>query len=265
MKATKMNQLKIVIRIGVQAILLILVVQFFGLESWNRFQAKKAVITSSEQNKGRVPAPAVTVCGFDQGQNWAFKKKPPGLNEFSQDIIGHVCPNMKGDDIVKCVEEETYNLTTMVKVVTKGIQDNSSMPGSWYPELSMTGAALCHTLETDMNLGTNFTTESLRIELNKNLGYYVIIHDPDYFLINLNPGLPFKVLSILESKMTMHQLIVVKHENLDVPSKPCNPDPSYRFTGCIKEVFSREVGCRLPWDRWTGQATPVCHHLDQYR
>ena len=92
-----------------------------------------------------------------------------------------------------------------------------------------------------------------------------MIHDPNYFLINMNPGLPFQVLSILESKMTMHQLIVVRHENLDVPSKPCNPDLSYRFTGCIKEVFSREVGCRLPWDRWTGLETPVCHHLHQYR
>ena len=222
-------------------------------------------MTSSEQNKGRVPAPAVTVCGFDPKKNWAFKKKPPVVDEFSQEIIGHVCSNLKGDETVKCVEEETYNITTMVKVVTKGLQDNSSLPGPWYPELSMTGAGLCHTLETNMTLGTNFTTESLRIELNNNLSHYVMIHDPNYFLLNLNPGLPFTVLSVEESKMTMHQLIVVRHKNLDVPSKPCNPDLSYRFTGCIKEVFSREVGCRLHWDWWTGLATPVCHQLDQYR
>ena len=161
-----MNKLKTVVKLVVQAILLILVVNFFGLESWKRFQAKKAVMTSSEQNKGRVPAPAVTVCGFDPKRNWAFKKKPPVVDEFSQEIIGHVCSNLKGDEIEKCVEEETYNLTTMVKVVTKGFQENSSLPGPWYPELSMTGVGLCHTLETHMNFGTNFTTDYIRMESN---------------------------------------------------------------------------------------------------
>ena len=258
-------KVKTVVKLVVQSVLLILLVNFFGLDSWRRFHAKKAVMTSSEQDEGRVPAPAVTVCAFDPETNSAFINDHPGVDEFSQEIIGHVCPNMTGDDIVKCVEEKTYNLTTTVKAVTKGIQDNSSLPGRWYPELSMTGAGLCHTLETNLTLGTNFSTESLRIILNGNLSYYVIIHDPNYILLNMNPGLPMKLLNIDESKMTMHQLIVVRHENLDVPSKPCNPDPSYRFTGCIKEVFSREVGCRLHWDRWTGQATPVCHRLDQYR
>ena len=183
MKATKMNiKLRTVVKLVVQAILLILVVNFFGLESWKRFQAKKAVMTSSEQNKGRVPAPAVTVCGFDPKRNWAFKKKPPVVDEFSQEIIGHVCSNLKGDETLKCVEEETYNLTTMVKVVTKGFQENSSLPGPWYSELSLTGVGLCHTLETDMNFGTNVTTESIRIALNQNLSYSVMIHDPNYFL-----------------------------------------------------------------------------------
>ena len=150
-------------KVVVQAILLILVVNFFGIESWKRFQAKKAVMTSSEENKDKVPAPALTVCAFDQERNWAFRKKPPGVDELSQEIIGQVCPGMTDDEIVKCIEEETYNLTTTVKAVTKGIQDNSSLPGSWYPELSMTGAGLCHTLETNMSFGINFTTESLCI------------------------------------------------------------------------------------------------------
>ena len=94
-----------VVKVMVQTILLILVVYFFGLDAWHRFEAKKAVMTSSEKEQDRVQAPAVTVCAFGGKNNVAFKHDHPGVDELSQEVIGHVCPGMKGDEIVKCIEE----------------------------------------------------------------------------------------------------------------------------------------------------------------
>ena len=254
------------VKLVIQSVLLLIFIKYFGLTSWQRYQAERAVMTSAEEDaEGGIPSPAVTVCAFDPATNLAFRNKHPGVDGTSQEVIGHICKGTNGTEIVKCVEKEGFNLTTTVKEVTKGIKLNTSSPGQWFPEFSFTGAGLCHTLDANMTFGTNLTTESLRIELNNSLSHFLMIHDPNFFLLNLNPGLPFNFIKATHSKMTVYSLIAVKHHNIDVPSKRCNPDPSYTFTRCIKEGFSREVGCRLHWDRWTDQTTPVCHSLEQYR
>ena len=35
------------------------------------------------------------------------------------------------------------------------------------------------------------------------------------------------------------------------PGQPCNTDPQYGFTACIKKTLSDKVGCVLPWDKTT--------------
>ena len=45
----------------------------------------------------------------------------------------------------------------------------------------------------------------------------------------------------------------------------CNPEPSYSFTGCVRESLSKKIGCKLKWDSWTSEDVPRCQHLDQYR
>ena len=45
----------------------------------------------------------------------------------------------------------------------------------------------------------------------------------------------------------------------------CNPEPSYSFTGCVRESLSKMIGCKLKWDSWTSDDVPICQHLDQYR
>ena len=55
------------------------------------------------------------------------------------------------------------------------------------------------------------------------------------------------------------------HEKLNVPTKPCNRDPVYSFTGCVRKAFSSCVGCRLPWDQWTPISVTLCTTMDQFR
>merc|ERR1712130_36595 len=63
----------------------------------------------------------------------------------------------------------------------------------------------------------------------------------------------------------IQRMRVVQHNNINVPNRPCNPDPSYSFTSCVKESLSKRIGCKLKWDSWTSSDLPICQHMDQYR
>ena len=71
---------------------------------------------------------------------------------------------MNGAEIVNCVEKKTYNLTTLMKWVTQGLEKNSSLPGPWYPEFSFSSAGLLdfakHLIPTEPELqkGRNLRT-----------------------------------------------------------------------------------------------------------
>ena len=62
-----------------------------------------------------------------------------------------------------------------------------------------------------------------------------------------------------------HDITLTKHKKLNLERRPCEEDPAYSFTGCIKEKLSEKVGCRLPWDKWSQQDRAVCKSRKQIR
>ena len=257
---------KNVAKVVIQTTLLVIVFYYFGIDCWNKYMAEKTVVTVVEEDLGEIAAPSVTVCSLDAKtyMGWAdpgftFEKFP------TSEIVGEMCPNLEGDDLVDCVEKNTFNLTTIVKNAGKGLLGKNQLNDTkyWRPEFSYSSQGMCQTLETNLTLGTAMTTESLKIELNANFANYITVHDPKLYLASWNPSVPFQSMRVDGS--TVYRFNVVRHRNLDVRSKRCNPDPSYSFTSCIKKRFSSEVGCRLHWDRWTDPALPECHSLEQYR
>jgi hypothetical protein len=107
---------------------------------------------------------------------------------------------------------------------------------------------------------------ALLIKLDNETNYKVFIHDPDSFFLSMNPWNPFNIrnlLSLETKKILLYNMIVVEHHKLDRASKPCNQDPT--FTSCIKEYFSKAVGCRLPWDRWSSQGRRLCRTTQEFR
>ena len=250
----------------VQGALLIVVFCCFGLKSWHKYQDEKTLVTTAELDLGKITAPSVTVCAIDAETNLGFDNKSLKLQDFpTSEIVGTMCPDLEGDDIVKCVEENAFNLTTIVKNAGKGMMGTNDLSESrfWSPEFSYSNSGICQTLHPNMTMGTTIITDAIRIELSNTFSNWIVIHDRNLFLFNSNPSMPFKAMSINEMKM--YKFMVVRHENIDVASKHCNPDPSYIFTACIKNTISKEVGCRLHWDKWTDRALPNCHQTEQYR
>ena len=233
-----------------QVILLVLLLKYFGFSSWERYQDEKTVFTTAENDLGKIPAPTVTVCAYNPKSQLGYKDNSLHKMNFpTSEIVGEICKGLQGEDIVRCLEEKTYNFSTLVKQATKG--PYSSTPQFlndttyWHPEFSYSPSGLCYQLETNMTLGTDITTDILYILMsNDNLtNYGVFIHDTNFFFQTANPLTPFTLITVHKTMLINFHL--VQHNNLDLASKPCNPDPLYSFTRCIKNTISREVGCRL--------------------
>ena len=45
----------------------------------------------------------------------------------------------------------------------------------------------CHTLVYTKLIGIDLREESLMFNLNKNLSYFIFLHEPDFFLLTYNP------------------------------------------------------------------------------
>ena len=59
-------------------------------------------------------------------------------------------------------------------------------------------------------------------------------------------------------------ITLTKHKKLNLGRRPCEEDPAYNFTVCVKEKLSEKVGCRLPWDKWSRQKRSVCTSEEQF-
>ena len=96
----------------------------------------------------------------------------------------------------------------------------------------------------------------------------IFVHDPRYFIKSKNPDIPVNE-DVLEpgGSYSIMSIKVVEHRNLDVPNKRCNPEEKYSLTDCVREEFSKDVGCTLHWAAQSDFLTglPICTTIDQHR
>ena len=249
-------------KVCVQVVLLAVFWKYFGLKSLQRFQDQKVLVTSYEESQVDLPAPAVTICPQNSSTKMGWLH-PEKITE-QTDIVGQVCRGRQ--QIHDCVEAETINLTSTVRGVSRGFsgEEIAGVQG-WSSDFTRQDTGMCFTYTHPFNMGTIMKNESLAIYWAFDLSCMIFVHDPSFFLLNYNPALPLNSIQIVENTQVFYRMVVVQHINLDVASKPCQSDPTYSFTACIKNILSKEVGCRLYWDRLSNQTLPLCDNLEQYR
>ena len=215
--------------------LLAVFINYFGLNSLERYQEKKVYVTSTQKLEDFIPAPAVTICPFDP-----FRDVPPEVMMMGNPFEA-LCGSSDGNAtaIVNCIENLAYNLTEVVSLEAKGSmpmhrENNASGPVAehWKAEFT-NGRSLCLIHRSPHHFGSDDFAHALVIGLNPDLEYHVFIHDPNFFVLSHNPGLGLNKLSLHNNRSIFLKLTVVEHHNLDVPNKRCNPQTGYSFTGCI--------------------------------
>ena len=248
---------------AIQLALLATFLCVFGVPSVIRYFEKRVLTVTSERYPGEVRPPAITVVAFNSSHG-GWKQSVPSTDfEALETVCG------QAENITRCVLENSNSLQETVHAEL-GFQQNSSLmaPELWREDLTASWYGLSYTLVYPHPKGTAWRTDAINLHVNVSDGLTrrIFIHDPDFFLLSINPlALPVNLYSLqAQSGRFYFSIALTEHIGLNTPSNPCVEDPGYRFIVCVKESLSGRFGCRLPWDNLSSQDRQVCHTLAQF-
>ena len=163
-------------------------------------------------------------------------------------VIGHLCNSTEdSEDIVSCIERESFDLRDVVKYQGKGKyfhvigKEKVVVEENWTQDFSFVRTGLCRVYQSMDHFGEDLDKDAINIGLNPNTWYLTFIYDPKFFIFSRNPGMHVNSKFQAMGQLLFHKLKMVEHQNLDVPYKPCETSPSYSFTKCVKQAVSKEV------------------------
>ena len=252
------DPLSLVTKMLFQLVLLIIFVYFFGIPSVKRYINQEVLTVVTVIRPEEVLLPAVTI--------WAMDPAASGLEN-----IDEMCG--ESGDIKACIKERTPSLSATVHAeLGLGLRQSLMAPHHWREDfIALLGLGLGHsyTLVYPQLRGNNWLSDDINLHVNTSDGFSrrIFIHDPDYFVLNMNPlALPNKMLTLTQLPGRVYYSLAIKeHRKLDTQNDPCVEEPGYSFTTCVKESLSRKTGCRPPWDTLSDQGRAECTTLQQYR
>ena len=248
--------LSLVTKMLFQVALLIIFIYFFGIPSVKRYTNKEVLTIKTVIHPERIHLPAVTVVAMDAAAS--------GL-ETMEEVCG------EWEDPRACVKETNPSLAETVHAeLGFSLRKSLMAPDLWREDFTgVSQYGHSYTLVYPHLRGNSWETDEINLHVNTsdNLIRRIFIHDPDYFVLNINPlALPYKMVTLTpHCGRVYYSLAVREYRNLDTPNNPCVEEPDYSFTTCVKESLSRKQGCRLPWDTLSDQSRPECTTLQQYQ
>ena len=212
-----------------QIVLLVVFLSFFGMPAIERFLKKDVIIVETLKKTDGIPTPAITISVPKQPRN-------------------HSCFN-KNVSIEDCLEKNYLKQSDIIKNVIMGstLRKQVNLTSEIVREdFSGLYAGIYFTLSLPFKIGTDMRKDILFIGLKANLSYLVFIHDPRYFLFTDNPkAIPGEIRNFYTNEMTpsswQYRLELVEVNKLNLPTSPCNEDPSYSFSSCVRNRIGSKV------------------------
>ena len=183
----------------------------------------------------KVPSPAITLTtDWKIGVDWDGKGKATStcLQKYSKAI-----------DVWDCFKNNSFALDEIIK--------EENQVGDWKMDLTEMWSSVYKTREGSFNWSSNPKESSYNIlfQPNHSLISYsmsdtlsVILHDPDYFMINRNP-LTIPVMKRPAGFYPPYHFLlyvqVTEVKMLNLPQSPCEESSTYSFTKCIKNFVSK--------------------------
>ena len=249
----------------IQGGLIVFFLYFFGVPSVSRYLEKQVLTVSSKRFPGVVLPPSITIVTFNSTFG-GWKQEIPTSTGFNG--LKKVCGSAK--NVTACIVENTLSLDETI-FVELGFEQNVSLMNQtlWREDFTAAWYGRSYTLSYPEPMGTDWRTDAINIHINESDGLTrrIFFHDPDYFLLSVNPlSLPIN-LQTLKSSLTgrvYYSLALTEHVELNTPQDPCIDDPSYSFHACVKESLAKNASCRLPWDQHSSGSRPVCSTLQEF-
>ena len=214
-------------RVVVQTFLLVAFFHFFGFPAITRFAKKGVMVVESSKDTKGVSFPAITIAVVGQIENSTCFLR----NTSIEDCI--VENTLKRSDILPRNAFLGYTLRQEIELTEELVRE----------DFTSTWAGIYFTLRLPFKVGLDYHDDQFFLPLSTNLTYTVFVHDPDYFLYNMNPiALPAQMVKFTTKKESwFYRMEVTEVNSLDLPSKPCVQDPDYNFQSCLRRSISAQV------------------------
>ena len=208
---------------------------FFGYPSVEKFILKKTYIAKSSTFLDKVPSPAITLTtDWKIGVDWNGKGKATStcLEKYSQ-----------AEDVWDCFQNNSFGLDEIIQ--------KENQAGEWRLDLTETWSSVYKTRENSFNWSSDPKKSAYFIFLhskNPSISYEmsdtlsVILHDPDYFMINRNPlTIPTmkRPAGFYPAYEYLVYIQVTKVKMLNLPNSPCEESTTYSFTKCIRNFVTK--------------------------
>ena len=235
-----------------QLLLFFLFLAFFGLPSFSQYQKKETIIVKSELDTQGIEAPAVTLQAIQNKFGW----KSAG-NElwYNFELYEH-CERINMT-IEQCIQNDSIKLTDFLEDIRidKNYDSRSATPlllnlstssAYWREDMTATAFGKYFTFNSPKSISLN-QDYCMTFILVRNFTFIVFVHDEDFFLNVANPWGPpvnywtFEAFKGPFPKNHYQELTLTKQTKLNLDRRPCEEDPAYSFTKCIKENSSKKV------------------------
>ena len=113
-----------VLKILLQLALFLVFLFDYGLPSIYKYLEKKTIRTQSRKETGGIEAPSITVAGWTPGTNVGWLNESKDIVH-AEDSLRHQCKGF--GDIVKCIRNQTYEQSELIKDIVIGVEDNVSL------------------------------------------------------------------------------------------------------------------------------------------
>ena len=237
-----------VLKILLQLALFLVFLFDYGLPSIYKYLEKKTIRTQSRKETGGIEAPSITVAGWTPGTNVGWLNESKDIVH-ADDSLRHQCKGF--GDIVKCIRNQTYEQSELIKDIVMGVEDNVSLltsTNTLVEDFTNVRFGRTYTLNPERRIGPIYEKDEIILLLDPNLIYSVILHDKKFFLMSENPyGIPTIYIKIDPSRTfgPYYTIDITRHKNLNFPDNPCEENPNYDFNACVRKSLSRKIGCRL--------------------
>ena len=236
-------------------LLCLISVCFFGFnfKSIKRFLDEEVIINESVEKHNALRPPVITICP----NKWKTESATPQAE--TNNYERHCGNATTTEDYEACVINKTYGFEEMIQSATRGafdrVVEDVTDPQLWTWDVTLAAMGRCYTL----NYNQLFKLNPLRDGIVLNLvniqemnDYYIYLSEPDFYFITANPlTMPVTMVTLngMESGHLSIMLKMVRTEELNRLEAPCNPDPDFSFTTCVRKSLAKRVNCTLPWAR----------------
>ena len=173
--------LKAIFQLG----LLVFFFVFFGRPSLEKYLEKQVLTVTSKRDSGKVMPPAITIVAFD-AENGGWNQQVP---KTGYEALLKVCGDR--EDMEACIKQNSRGLDDTIYVEREFCEDGVALTDRqlWREDFMLPWYGRSYTLVYPEPQEANWKTDDLYLHVKKfdGLKRRIFIHDPNFYIFNLNP------------------------------------------------------------------------------